>query len=33
MNCIRSFTDLIEERQLGYEATYQKDTKERYKEI
>ena len=28
MNCIRSFIDLKEQRQLHYEPAYQKDTKE-----
>ena len=33
MNCIRSFTDLKEQRQLHYEPACQKDTKEGDKEI
>ena len=33
MNCIRSFTDLKEQRQLHYEPTFQKDSKEGDKEI
>jgi hypothetical protein len=33
MNCIRSFTDLKEQRQLHYELACQKDTKEGDNEI
>lgn len=33
MNCIRSFTDLTEQKQLHYESAYQKDTKEGNKKI
>ena len=33
MNCIRSLTDLKEQRQLLYAPAYQKDTKEGAKEM
>jgi hypothetical protein len=33
MNCVRSFTDLKEKRQLHYEPVFQKDSKEGDKKI